>query len=114
MKTVAVDFDGVLNTYTGWQGEDELFDPREGVEWFLDELTKTYEVVIYTTRDAVRVMHWLEHHGLAPYISSVENGEKPKAVAYLDDRAVRFDGDYRSALHHIDHDKVHWGDGRRG
>lgn len=106
MKAVAVDFDGVLNTYTGWQGEDELFEPREGVTEFLDKLSQNYRVIIYTTRDVIKVQDWLRQFGLYQYIKEVSS-TKPKAIAYVDDRGVRFTGDYEAVLKNIEQ-PTHW------
>lgn len=105
-KTVAVDFDGVLNTYTGWAGEDELFEPREGAIEFLRQLWAEYDIVIHTTRDPQRVWEWLETYWMNHLVVDVTN-VKPKAIAYVDDRAVRFTGDYDAVLAEIER-PVHW------
>lgn len=34
-KKIFIDFDGVLNTYKGRQGENELCKPRENIKNFL-------------------------------------------------------------------------------
>lgn len=109
MKTVALDFDGVMNTYDGWRGEDVLFEPREGLADFLALLSTRYEIVIYTTREPHPVWDWLRQYGLEDFIADVTNGEKPKAVAYVDDRAVRFNGDYNEVLAVIEQ-PTHWED----
>lgn len=96
--TVAVDFDGVLNNYSGWQGVGELFEPLPGVAGFLEELFLRYRVVIYTTREPDRVWGWLIEHELDEFIEYVTNTMKPKAIAYIDDRAVRFKGSYSEVL----------------
>lgn len=90
MKTVAVDFDGVLHQYTGWKGE-ACFEGS--YPWARELLTKLrdagFSVVVYSTRDPVRIMEWLNERDLRHLVVSVSR-EKPMAVAYLDDRAVRF------------------------
>ncbi len=106
-KTVAVDFDGVLNDYTGWKGEDDLGQPTAGTQQFLSLLDADYRVVIYTTRCMSRVRVWLKEHGLSGYVDEVCN-EKPMAVAYIDDRAIRFDGDYGSVLVELASFAPHW------
>lgn len=105
-KTVAIDFDGVLNTYDGWAGEDELFDPMPGAYEFLRGLSVTYSVVIYTTRDAEKVESWLMNYGMNRWVDRVTN-TKPRAVAYVDDRAVRFEGSYAQTLKDIER-STHW------
>lgn len=106
MLTVAVDFDGVLNAYQGWAGEDHFAEPMPGVEGFLAYLNQRYRVVILTTRDPEGVRAWLEEHGLSYYVSSVTD-RKVGAVAYIDDRAIRFDGDYTEVLDMLG-EPTHW------
>lgn len=59
-KDICVDFDEVLNTYTTWQREENLFEMKAGCAEFLDKLSKDYEITILTTRRADLVEHWLE------------------------------------------------------
>lgn len=108
-KAVAVDFDGVLNTYNGWKGEDALFQPREGAIEFLRQLWAEYDIVIHTTRDPQRVWEWLETYWMNHLVHLVTN-VKPPAVAYVDDRAVRFEGDYDATLAAITA-LAHWENG---
>jgi hypothetical protein len=92
MHTCCVDFDGVLNTYKGWRGVDELYEPRVGVAGFLQELSQSYNVIVFTARDAFRVEEWMVKHGLRQYVSHVTN-VKPGASVYVDDRAVCYRGE---------------------
>lgn len=106
--TVAVDFDGVLHSYTTpWRGAHVIPDePVPGaIEW-LHRTVQKFDVVILTTRGrwpwgrwAIR--RWLKRHagGLwyetmgARGIEDVTvSAIKTAALIYLDDRAVRFDG----------------------
>lgn len=90
-RTVAVDFDGVIHGYSrGWQG-GELYDvPTAGAAEALHELSKHYKLVVFTARhDVDAVWAYLRSHRLAQYFVDVTN-RKPAAVAYIDDRAVRF------------------------
>lgn len=108
-RTVAVDFDGVLHPYTkGWQGfvpDDE--PPMEGAKEFLQELVdKGFRVIVFSTRcdtpqgaDATKA--WLEKWGLDKLIYGGVTCTKPAAVAYVDDRAVSFRGDFRDCLPEI-------------
>lgn len=123
-RTVAVDLDGVLAEYDGWEGLDAIGDPVEGAEAFLEALSERFEVVIYTTRlnpnpfdeDTPRtslerckqiVVGWLERHDL-PYDDVFVGTGKPIAVAYVDDRAVTCKpqqgaplAEFRAALVHV-------------
>jgi hypothetical protein len=105
--TVCVDFDGVLNTYTGWAGEDELFEPRPGAREFLEALAAPFTVVIHTTRDAAKIREWLSVHGMADFVFSVTNQKVP-AVAYIDDRAIPFAGDFAQAMEALKAFRPHW------
>ena len=42
-KKIFIDFDGVLNTYNGWKGSDELFEPMPNTKEFLINLSKNYD-----------------------------------------------------------------------
>lgn len=108
-KTIALDFDGVLNTYTGWDGPNNLFTPRENAKEFLQELRGNgYEVVIYSTREPKAILKWLREHDLIDLIHHVTT-EKPMAIAYIDDRAIRFDGRFDGdLLQQVLHFKAHW------
>jgi len=107
-KTVCLDFDGVMNTYSGWKGEDELFEPREGLGDFLRKLQSAgFNVVVHSTRPAEKIKKWLGERGLNNLVYSVVD-KKPMAVCYLDDRGIRFDGDFDAAFEAIRTFKVYW------
>lgn len=89
--TVAIDFDGVLHAYSqGWQHGEIYDDPTPGTAEALRRLNIRYRLVVFTARhnlDDVRA--WLRLHHLAHYFEDVTN-RKPAAIAYVDDRALRF------------------------
>jgi hypothetical protein len=109
---VAVDIDGVLADYSqGWQGPTIIGDPLPGAVQFLTDLRAAdYHVMIWTCRDTDVAKAWLTKHGL-PYDDINTNslaGEmgsdtSPKELAdiYLDDRGLRFDGDFAKTLNAI-------------
>lgn len=98
---ICIDFDGVINTYTKYLGDDELFEPAPGVEEFLAELKEFGEpLVIHTARDAQKVKFWLQEHGLAKYIHLVTN-EKIPAIVYIDDRGLKFEGDFKKTIEQL-------------
>ncbi len=98
---VAVDFDGTL-TGRNAKGEKDpaaLPPPLTGAADFLVKLMDAGKhVTIFTHRDASEVEQWLKLHGLTDLIPGGVTNVKPEASAYLDDRSVRFDGDYDKAL----------------
>ncbi len=109
--TVAVDFDGVLHSYTTpWRGAHVIPDPPVpgALEW-LREISKDFQVVILSTRCRTwrgrrAIKQWLRSHTLVgfgfaswkdvdPYGSIRCSYKKLPAWVYIDDRAWRFTGD---------------------
>lgn len=105
-KTVCVDFDGVLNEYKGYN-ERDLYSPKPFAEDFLNKLSQEYEVVIHTSRVNKRVEKWLERNGLDKYISKVTSKKVP-AIAYIDDRAIQFKGNYNETLDELESFEPYW------
>lgn len=98
--TIAVDLDGVLAQYDGWQGIDHIGPPIPGVIEFMVNLRKLGRVVVYTTRTNAfnaldgdkeslveKVKGWLEIHSI-PYDEIYSEPGKPLCVAMIDDRAI--------------------------
>lgn len=106
-RTIAVDFDGVLHLYSrGWQDGSIYDEPLEGAFDGLRKLMETCAVFVHTTREPASVGRWIkERSGIETCWHEDENTvpefwndrdcilvtrRKLPAVAYLDDRAVRF------------------------
>ena len=95
--TVVFDFDGVIHSYTsGWKGIAEIPDPPvPGIREAIAELRQLgYRVVVVSTRCSAAegmgaVRRYLRDNGIE--VDSVQM-EKPPALCYIDDRAIRFDG----------------------
>lgn len=90
---IAVDLDGTLVEYHGWQGPEhigEIIMPifLRVVEW----LASGYDVVIFTARihnDPVAekyLRNWLDAHGLDEV--GITNIKTPDITQFWDDRAV--------------------------
>jgi len=92
-KTIAVDFDGVIHSYeNGWQDGVIYGLPVPGAFESIEKLIEDgFEIVIHTTRtNHAAVEEWLHAHN-ASFVEYIEiTNVKPKAIAYIDDRAVRF------------------------
>ena len=107
-KHVCVDFDGVLAEYDGWKGPDILGDPRPGAKEFLEQINDLgMKVIILTTRDPAAVHSWLIDHGLHDLVDRITR-QKPPALAYIDDRAICFKGDFGAVLWNLVRFTPYW------
>ncbi len=99
---VCVDLDGVLAKYDKWRGIDHFGSPVPGALEFMQKLAKFAEITIFTSRCSqdvlegsritpgqlrIKVIAWLEEHGF-PYTDVYIGQGKPRASAFIDDRAV--------------------------
>jgi phosphoglycolate phosphatase-like HAD superfamily hydrolase len=90
MKTLALDFDGVIHRYSRGYQDGSIYDePIEGTKEALEKLSRQYRLVIFTARDITPIIQWLAKYGLEEFIDEITN-QKPHAIAYIDDRGVRF------------------------
>jgi len=116
MRTILIDFDGVLHSYTsGWQGKSTIPDsPVPGAMEFLQQLIDDpgLEPVIWTSRvhcsesedpadsenakQAIR--EWLYLQGMGPdEVHTLKiTSDKPPATLIIDDRAIQFSGAFPS------------------
>lgn len=106
-RTVAVDFDKVIHTYDrGWDDGTIYGDFMPGAVEGLTRLMQRYAVFIHTTRKPRHVARWVEDrsgHGIECTTRVPRGGfwnergyllvtnRKLPAVAYIDDRAIRFE-----------------------
>lgn len=106
-KTIVFDFDGVIHSYKSeWQGLLTIPDePVPGIREVMTQLMKDgYEVVIVSTRSSSQegidsMTEWLNKHDIPfDYISDT----KPPAMVYVDDRAIRFDGNTENLVQEIE------------
>lgn len=103
---ICIDFDGVLNNYNGYDG-DNLGTPRPGAKEFLEKLSKRFTVIILSARRYSHIIRWLNEYDLWQYVADVTS-IKPPARVYLDDRGIQFKGDYEKALKDIKNFKTYW------
>ena len=104
-RTLCVDFDGVLHSYTsGWQGFGVVDDPPVpgAIEWLRALVAdERFDVCVYSSRSKdigglVAMRLWLVEHGLRPgeLARIAFPSQKPAAFLTIDDRAVCFDGTF--------------------
>jgi len=102
MSTIAVDFDGVIHAYTkGWQDGSIYDEPMPGTFDALRQLMTRHAVFVHTSRNPEQVATWLIGHGMPCRVgydgefwndqsSLLVTDRKLPALAYIDDRGVRF------------------------
>lgn len=112
--TVAVDFDGVIHAYSkGWQDGSIYDGPLPGAFDGLRSLMERYAVMVHTTRAPAPVGRWIRDRGGIETAWHEDENTLPEfwndrgvilvarrklpALAYIDDRAVRF-ADWPQAL----------------
>lgn len=109
---VAVDFDGVIHEYKGRTGviPKGILLP-EGIV-LLNALREAgHKVDIFTTRPSFFVWQWLEENGILDLVNDVTNVKKASYSAFIDDRAVRFEGstaDVLRDIERIDRQELPW------
>ncbi len=106
-KTILIDLDGVLNEYVG--NFDINFIPpiKNGAKEFLQDLSKNYDVKLFTTRNRLLASKWIIENGLIDLISDVTNVKEPCWV-YIDDRCITFDGNFNGLVRKIDNFKPYF------
>lgn len=116
--TIAVDFDGVLHSYTSpWVDHHVIPDPpvSGAIEW-LNEIGKKFDIAIFSTRCKTPhgqecVELWLRNEGVTADFTTTY--EKIPALVYVDDRAWRFTGDNFPSADEV-HRAIPWNKVTRG
>lgn len=85
-RTLAIDFDNVIHKYS--KGDVTFDELLPNAKEALLELSEKFDIVIFTVRaDNASVQKYIEEKiGLTIRVTNV----KPDAVAYIDDKAIRF------------------------
>jgi len=113
VPTMLVDFDGTIYSYlSGWHGTDILPDePVPGAKEAMAELHKRgFRVTVCSSRavfpgGSKAIKEWMDHWGI--YYDEVTHVKEPH-VAFIDDRGVKFDGDWEDALQRACNTKPWW------
>lgn len=114
VKVAAIDFDGTLHHYLEWNGKEAVGDPiqKDIARRELHKLrSKGWRIVIWTSRSELDpVEEWLNEQAI-PFDSINNNPFAPDnllgcrkihAHVYLDDRALKFEGDWNGIAEKIE------------
>lgn len=104
-KQIAIDFDGVIHSYTsGWKGATIVSDPPVlgAIEAIRDYITNGLRVLIFSTRNVepgavVAMTSWLVSNGLeTEYVEKIvfPTSKPSTASVFIDDRAYLFEGTF--------------------
>jgi hypothetical protein len=86
----------------------DLYPVRPGAREFLEALANDgYKIIILTAADIEDVWEFLEINDLKQFVHDVTNKKVP-AIIYIDDRAIRFDGDFSKTLSEVREFVPHW------
>ena len=110
---IGVDFDGVIHRCSKGYYDGTIYDePVEGSYEALQSLSEKYTVIVYTCKARADrglvngktgtqlVWEWLESNNLSQFVSKV-TAEKPRAVAYIDDKSIKFNS-WTNCLEQVD------------
>ena len=102
-KNIAIDFDGVVHTFDkGFHDGTCYGEPIEGSLEAIKQLSKKYNVVIFTAKakpsrplvngktGSELVYDWLVKHDVMKYVKQITS-EKPRSFIYIDDKGYRFE-----------------------
>ena len=111
-NNISIDFDGVIHGNSKGFHDGTVYDePIAGAVEAIKDLSKRYNIVIFSAkakpdRPLVNGMtgieliwEWLEKYNLSQYVSEVTS-EKPRAIVYIDDKAIRF-ADWNQTLNDL-------------
>jgi len=110
VPTLAIDLDGVLAQYSGKDhAETEIIgEPVPGAVEFVHAVVNLgWQVVVHSRNHRPALVNeWLIAHGLGDCVGTAVM--PPDATVYLDDRAVRFEGEFAPVLAFLQGDPRPW------
>lgn len=99
---IGIDFDGVIHKCSKGYYDGTIYDdPIDGSFEALEAISKKYTIILYTCKakpdrglvngktGTELVWEWLNKHNMSQFVSKITS-EKPRAIAYIDDKALRF------------------------
>ena len=107
-KKILIDLDGVLNEYgTDTFSENHIPEIKAGAYEFLETLSQSEELYLFTYRNLMLATKWLINNNLDKFFKDVTN-IKLQSYLYIDDRTIGFKGDYHKTIEEIEKFKVYW------
>lgn len=110
---IGIDFDGVIHRCSKGFYDGTIYDePIEGSFAALKQLSEKYTIIIYSAKakpdrplvdgktGVELIWEWLKKHNMDVFVKEVTS-EKPRAVCYIDDKAVRFNNSWENALNDL-------------
>ena len=99
---IGIDFDGVIHKNSKGFNDGTIYDSAiKGTKQALKVISQRYTIIVFTAKaksdrplvdgktGKQLVWEWLKEKKLDKYITEVTS-EKPRAVAYIDDKAIKF------------------------
>tara|TARA_Y100000034_G_scaffold92333_1_gene111555 strand:- start:4058 stop:4447 length:390 start_codon:yes stop_codon:yes gene_type:complete len=99
---IAIDFDGVIHSNSKGFFDGSIYDaPVDGALESIKFLSKHFKIIIFTCKakpdrpliggknGIELIKEWLDKYDMLKYISDI-TVEKPRALLYVDDKAVEF------------------------
>ena len=105
---VGIDFDGVIHRCSKGFYDGTIYDP-EGSKEALETISKKFDIIVYSAKARADrplvnnmtgvqlIWEWLDKYEMSHYVKAV-TAEKPRAVFYIDDKAVRFEGKWKDTF----------------
>ena len=110
---IGVDFDGVIHRCSKGFYDGTIYDsPIDGAHHALQELSKKFVIIVYSAKakpdrplingktGTELIWEWLKKYDMDLFVKEVTS-EKPRAVFYIDDKAVRFNGEWNDTFEQL-------------
>ncbi len=107
INPICIDFEGVISEYDGWKDEEVLGKPMKGAKEFIEKIINSgLKYSIFTTRPIDKIESWIkENYFPKPEIITYI---KIKSPLYIDDRCIKFDGDFDKLIKDMKKFNVYW------
>ena len=107
MKTIAIDFDGVVHDFKNPPQGQKLGPPIPGALESIERLRdQGYKIVIFShwansPENILIITRWLDYFDFPPYLEITD--KKPNADFFVDDRALEFKNNWPEIMERIEH-----------